>query len=133
MILFYDEDCVLCKRFKQGLELLDREKKITFRSIYDEKVYEEFPQLKFDECEADVHLIHAGQVYRGGEVIEQLITILPGVKKFSWLIEKESAKTAIDAFYGQISDMRAMQRKKCFRCGTRSQKRRVRQYQEREL
>lgn len=123
MIIFYDEDCTLCKRFKQGLELIDTKNTLKFRTIYDEKVYEEFPELKFEECEEEVHMISDGKVYRGPEVIEELVKIIPGVKKFAWLIEKDSSKSAFAAFYGQINDMRSMQKKKCFRCGSKHRRR----------
>lgn len=129
MIIFYDEDCNLCKRFKQAIELIDSKGNIKFRSIYDESVYEEFPQLNFSDCEEEVHMISEGKVYRGGEVIEELLKTLPAVKKFAWLIEKDSTKSALDAFYGQINDMRGMQKKKCFRCGSK----RKRHYHEGEL
>ena len=119
MIIFYDEDCTLCTRFKQGIELLDSKKSIKFRSIYEKEVYEEYPQLNFDDCENEVHMIADGKVFRGPEVIEELIKTLPAVKKFAWLIERDSARSALDAFYGQINDMRGMQKRKCFRCGSK--------------
>ena len=133
MIVFYDEECNLCRRFKQALEILDKNNLYTFRSIYDDSIYSEFPQLKKEDCEEDVHMIHNGKIFRGSEVIEEIIKNIPGVKKIAWLLDKDSAKTAMDAFYGQISEMRAMQRKKCFRCGTKSQKRRIEKYRGNEL
>lgn len=122
MIIFYDDDCTLCKRFKQAIELIDSSKSVTFRSIYEEEIYEEFPQLDFDACEEEVHMIHEGKIYKGSQVIEELIKVIPGVKKFAWLIEKDSARSALDAFYGQINDMRGMQKKKCFRCGSKKRR-----------
>jgi predicted DCC family thiol-disulfide oxidoreductase YuxK len=130
MILFYDDECTLCRRFKQAISLLDKEKLITYRPIQDESIYTEFSQLNPDACAEDVHLLDGEKLLVGAEVVEHLAKSLPGVRKFSWLIEKESAQTALDLFYGQISDMRKMQKKKCFRCGSKSRKR---TYTEREL
>ncbi|MAZ47827.1 MAG: hypothetical protein CME65_04650 [Halobacteriovoraceae bacterium] len=129
MVIFYDEDCILCKRFKQALQLIDSKKQINFRSIYDENVYLEYPQLTFEQCEQEIHMLSEGKVFKGGEVIQELLKVIPGVKKFAWLIEKDSSKSALDAFYGQINDMRGMQKKKCFRCGSK----RKRHYHEGEL
>lgn len=128
MIIFYDEECTLCVRFKQAISLIDKNNTVQFRSIYDEKVYQDYPELDPEQCEEEVHMINEREVYRGAEVIAELAKTLPGVQKFSWLINKESAKSAMDMFYGQINEMRQMQRKKCFRCGSKKKR-----YEEREL
>jgi predicted DCC family thiol-disulfide oxidoreductase YuxK len=125
MIVLYDEECILCVRFKQAIELIDGGKKITFRSIYDEKIYKEFPDLTFEACEEEIHMLEDDIVHRGSEVIERLIQELPGVKKFAWLIDKESGRSAMRAFYGQINEMRNMQKRKCFRCGPKSKRKQL--------
>ncbi len=116
--LLYDSECTLCVRFKKALEILDNQDRMHYRSIYETAVYFDFPELNQAECEEVVHLIDSeGKIYRGSEVIEFLIKQFPGVKKFSWLLESDSAKKAMDVFYDQINDMRIMKKRKCFRCG----------------
>lgn len=119
MIVFYDSECTLCTRFKQAIGLIDRENVVEFKSIHDESVYRDHPELTFEACEEEVHMISNGTIFKGGAVIEELVKVLPGVKKFAWLMDKDSSRSAMDLFYGQINDMRKMQKKKCFRCGSR--------------
>ena len=116
--LIYDSECSLCVRFKKALEFADTESLIQYKSVYDASVYVDFPELTEEDCEVEIHFItNEGKVLRGGDVIAYLVTILPAVKKFSWLVESNSAKKAMDAFYGQLNDMRLMKRRKCFTCG----------------
>lgn len=114
-LLIYDSKCTLCLRFKKALEFLDKE--ISFASIYEDEVYQKFPKLNRDECDEVIHLItEEGDILQAGDVITYLVKRTPGVKKFAWLIEKESSQTAIDAFYGKVKEMRDKKRKSCRTC-----------------
>ena len=117
-ILFYDSECGLCSRFQKALELLDQSKKVDYRSIHEVSVYLDFPELDPELCLEEIHLIDVeGRIHRGGEVIEFLITIYPGVQKFAWLLDSESGKKAVNVFYKQINRMREMKKRNCFTCG----------------
>ncbi|MBD65251.1 MAG: hypothetical protein CME62_08590 [Halobacteriovoraceae bacterium] len=123
-LLIYDSKCSFCARFKQALELIDLKKQIEFKDVYDESIYVEHPQLDQDECLGVVHLIDVdSSIYRGSEVIEFLVKILPGVSKFAWLLENESAKAAMNVFYSKLNDMRVMKKRKCYSCGNPKKKR----------
>ncbi len=118
-ILLYDSECGLCNRFKKALEFLDTKKRIEFRSIHETEVYVQYPELDKDHCLDEIHLIDKNKkIYRGGEVIEFLIKIYPGVEKIAWLLDSDSAKRAMDAFYGRLNDMRIMKKRKCYTCGS---------------
>ncbi|MDP7319292.1 MAG: DCC1-like thiol-disulfide oxidoreductase family protein [Bacteriovoracaceae bacterium] len=120
VVLLYDSECSLCTRFKKALEHLDSESLIEYKSIYDQEVYLNYPQLNTEECQQEVHMIiEDGKVIRGGDVIEYLVKIFPGVSKFSWLIESESGKKAINVFYKKLNDMRLMKKRNCFTCGSK--------------
>ena len=117
-LLIYDSECGLCVRFKKALEFLDKDKKINFRSVYDQSVYVDYPELKQEECEEMIHMVAAdGKILKGSDVVSFLIQLNPGVKKFSWLIESDSAEKAMGAFYGRLNEMRIMRKRKCFTCG----------------
>ncbi|MBT4793084.1 MAG: DUF393 domain-containing protein [Halobacteriovoraceae bacterium] len=123
--ILFDSECDLCIRFKKALSMLDSDKKIAFRAVQDQSVYLDFPELKQDECEEEIHLIDTkGKVHRGREVVEYLILFFPAVKKFAWLIENDSAKSAMDAFYKRINKMRIMKKRKCYTCGDRKKQKR---------
>ena len=117
-VLIYDSECSLCVRFKKALEFIDSDHKIQFRSLYEQSVYVDFPELNQEECLETIHLItNDKKILTGSDVIQFLITLNPGVKKFSWLIESESAEKAMNAFYGRLNEMRIMKKRKCFTCG----------------
>lgn len=118
-ILIFDSECSLCSRFQKALEMIDKDEHLEYRSIQDEKIYEEFPILNKDACAKEVHLIDIdGHLYVGSEVIEFLVKLIPGVSKFSWLLESESSKKAMDLFYGKLNDIRRMKKRKCYTCGS---------------
>jgi predicted DCC family thiol-disulfide oxidoreductase YuxK len=123
--IIYDSECSLCVRFKKALQFLDVDKHITFKSLHDNGTYIDYPELVKEECEELIHLIdETGKIYRGGDVIEYLVKLFPGVKKFAWLLDSESAKNAMDAFYGRLNDMRIMKQKRCYTCGNGKKTRR---------
>ena len=119
-VLIYDEDCQLCKRFKQALDLIDRDGAIVKRPLQDDSLYEEYPELKREECEKTIHLISSeGKVLKGSSAIEYLIGVFPGVKKFAWLVESESGKKAVDFFYGKVNELRRKVKEDCENCGNK--------------
>jgi len=122
-VLIYDSECNLCVRFKKALELIDLKSQVSFKSVYDQSLYITFPELNQEECEEVVHLVDSeGRIYRGPDVIEFLVSLVPGVSKFSWLLNSDSGKKAMDAFYGKINDIRTLKNKGCRTCGKKSKK-----------
>ena len=119
-VLLFDSECQLCSRFQKALSLLDRNKTINYVSVYDESIYIDFPELSKDKCLEVIHYIdEEKKVYTGGDVIAQLVKQFPQVKKFAWLIESESGKNAMNAFYDRLNDIRIMKKNNCFTCGSR--------------
>lgn len=116
-IVVYDPECPLCIRFKQALSFMDHKKLITFKSVQDPEVYLVHPQLKKEACFDEVHMVNlSGKVYRGSEVVSELMTHFPGVSKISWLIEKESSKKAAEFFYKSLNNIRKAVKKDCPKC-----------------
>jgi predicted DCC family thiol-disulfide oxidoreductase YuxK len=119
IILLYDSECSLCNRFKKAIEMIEGGKKIEYKTIYDQGIYLKYPQLSEEECAKEVHLIDTdGKVYQGSNAVEFLIKLIPAVSKFSWLLDSESSKKAMDMFYGKINDIRQMKKRKCYTCGS---------------
>lgn len=119
-ILIFDQDCQLCVRFKKGLDFIDRDEKIVKVPLQEDWIYEKFPQLNRNECEETIHLLDLdGSVLKGPKAIEFLISFYPGVKKFSWLVESESGKKAVDYFYNKVNELRDKAKRDCKGCGNK--------------
>lgn len=116
-LIIYDIECPLCVRFKKGLSIMDIKNIITFKELQDQSIYIEYPQLNFEACSEEIHMIDSdGKIYLGGEVISQLIQELPGASKLSWLIEKESSKKTLDFFYKSLNKIRTGTTDDCPKC-----------------
>ena len=120
--LLFDSECSLCVRFTQGIKLIDKDQIIELRDILDESIYEEYPDLSFEDCSETIHLITKDdQILKGSEVIKYLVEQIPSVSKFAWLIEPESAQKAMDVFYNKVNEVRKTIKKSkgCTNCGKR--------------
>jgi predicted DCC family thiol-disulfide oxidoreductase YuxK len=117
-LILFDPDCPLCLRFKQGLEHLD--KSLNFISAREDDVYVQFPELNKQTCLEKVHLITSDKkVLSGTEVVDYLLTTLPGVSKFAWLLDNDQGKKVKDFFYQKVEELREIANKKdddCNQC-----------------
>ena len=120
-VLLFDDECSFCVRFTQGLKLVDKDMRINLVSIQSEEIYKEYNELNFEDCSETIHLITEDKkILKGPEVIKFLTKEIPSVSKFSWLIESESAKKAMDVFYNKINEVRKSKKTKgCTTCGKR--------------
>lgn len=126
-ILLFDSECPLCVRFTQALRLVDKDDKIHFLSIYDEDIYKTYPELNKEKCEETIHFIKENkEIISGSNVLEYLISEIPSVEKFAWLLESERSKQAVNAFYKKINEVRKIIKKKgCTGCGRASRRKNV--------
>ena len=116
-ILFYDDECSFCYRFKQALEHYDEENSLLFYSIRDEQTYEEFPFLDPEKCHDQVHLINPeGDIFVGPDVIAEIVKIIPKVSKLTWLLDNQASKKALDLFYGAVNNLRKSKVNPCRKC-----------------
>ena len=122
MILIYDSECTLCTRFKKSLEILDFKKKMRFVAVNDLSIYLEYPELNKDECEEVVHFIDDGRIYKGSDAITKLLEHYPGVSKFSWLLNSDSGKKTMNAFYQRLNFMRTSGKAGCSKCGQKKKR-----------
>jgi len=118
-LVIYDPDCPLCLRFKQGLEFLD--KSLHFVPVTESWVYESFPELNRQECLEKIHLItQEKKILKGMEVVDYLSNTLPGISKFSWLLESDQGKKAKEFFYQKVEELREISKRKaesdCSQC-----------------
>ncbi len=116
-IILFDNKCQLCIRFKDSLLRLEGARNINAISIYDQEVYEKYPMLSEENCRQEVHFVDEdSNVYAGEKAIEKLILLFPLVRKFSWLIESNMGKKAIDYFHTMTDKYRRDLKRKCPNC-----------------
>lgn len=109
-LILYDPECPLCLRFKQGLEYLD--KSLNFVSAREEAVYAEFPELSRQACLEKVHLMTSDKkILAGPEVVDYLMTTLPGVSKFAWLLDNDQGRKVKEFFYQKVEELRELSSK----------------------
>lgn len=120
-ILLFDSECTMCLRFKQGLSFLDNKGFINFVSINDREEFDDlvlnYPELNYAGCHEKVHLItEKGDILMGGNVVNYLLQLVPGVSRLSWLLESDVGRMALDAFYSKVNDVRKSNLNRCEKC-----------------
>lgn len=116
-VLIYDSECTLCNRFKLALDRIPETKYISKVSLHDEKLYEQFPFLTIENCEAELHLLlENDQVLVGKQALKYLISSFPAVSKFSWLIDSKMGQKALDLFYESTKRYRESLLNRCPKC-----------------
>ncbi len=105
--ILYDAQCTLCLRFKQALEILDKNDIYSFYDLHQPEIYEQLTFLNFEDCHNKVHLVESdNSVYVGKDAIAQLMKNLPGVSKLVWLLESQMGQKSLEVFYESIDKFR---------------------------
>jgi predicted DCC family thiol-disulfide oxidoreductase YuxK len=118
-IILYDENCSLCKRFKDALERIPGTEKIKMISVHDEHIYHSFPQLDKNECLKEIHFLDSNlNVFKGKDAVTQIIKKFPLAEKFSWLVESEMGQKAINYFNEVAKSYRDHLIKDCKNCNS---------------
>lgn len=116
-ILIYDDECPLCKRFKDSLERLEGAKSISFVSVHNDELYKQQPHLNKEDCLQVVHYITSdAKTLKGEEVVTHLAKLYPLVNKFSWLIESNMGQKATSYFHNTTNAYRKLLKRKCPSC-----------------
>lgn len=117
--IFYDDQCLLCRRYKQALELIDS-KTFTWIDANSEEATK-VSGLSRDQLLSDIHVqLENSTFLRGSEAISYILTKIPGASRFSWLMEKDSTKKAIETFHSTSEKLRRRLINSCPSCKNRS-------------
>ncbi len=117
--LLYDNECALCRRFKESLERIELKEKLHFYPIQEKAIYKFFPFINEEDAFQEIHLIIDPKkplVLKSEQVIKYLTEQNSKVRKFSWLIESEIGQKATNIFYRSINKYRETLRKQCPKC-----------------
>ena len=115
-LLVFDSECSLCLRFVQTLKKIDIKNTMNYECLHNKELYQYFTDLNFETCNEEVHLVLDDKILKGAEVIEYLVSKIPGVDKFAWLIKKDSSRSAMKFFYKKLNSIRVQSKKGCKTC-----------------
>lgn len=115
--VLFDDQCILCVRFKQAFEKASGKTELNFVALSDAEIFDHYPMLNPNACQKEIHLVKENlDVLKGGEVVEYLLVHMPWCKPFVWLIESEKGKKAINYFYDKSDQLRNRLKKDCGSC-----------------
>ncbi|MBH46715.1 MAG: hypothetical protein CME71_00935 [Halobacteriovorax sp.] len=113
--IFHDSNCILCRRYKQALELIVHDQ-IVWIDIHSDDCVAPDGLSKSDLLQ-EIHIISAENVLlKGSDAVQYLMSAIPAAKRFSWLIESDSAKKAIDVFHSTSDKLRRRLINSCPSC-----------------
>jgi len=116
-VILFDPHCPICQQIKNLLILMGFKKNIRFVSVYDQKVYQKYPELNFWECRKVVHLLSpTGSVFKGEGIITYLLDSSKGISRYAILYKNPLAKTFFKLSYIVLSDLRDKLSKECPTC-----------------
>jgi len=109
--LLYDGECPLCSKFARQLEKFDMYDEISIIPLQDYNIPEDSSFSRSD-LERDVHMFGKnGECLVGGEAVQQILTMMPRMKPFRWMIKSNAGKGLSKALYSSMSFARG-----CSRC-----------------
>ncbi|SDH71592.1 thiol-disulfide oxidoreductase DCC family protein [Alteribacillus bidgolensis] len=106
-VVFYDGTCTLCQKTKQEIEKWDKHKLLTWRSIEDPSIFEEYSFLKEDRMKQEMHLLEEDTyLYTGFAAVKRIFQLFPAGKRFAFLFYLPGADRAGKVIYKQIAKRR---------------------------
>jgi len=115
--VLFDDQCVLCTRFKQAFERSPQRQTLHFVSVHDDQIYHQYPFLEKALCLKEIHLVQENlQVLQGPDVMEYLLKNMPWCQPFLWLIETDKGKKALNYFYQKSDQLREKLKRDCGTC-----------------
>ncbi len=116
-LLIYDEECNMCRRIKEAIAHFDIDNVFHFRSLQDKELYKIFPQITPEDCQEEVHFIDEhGVVYKGSDVLPELMKRLPIISKIAWMFDNNAGKKALSLFYQEVQKRRFKKENGCKKC-----------------
>ena len=96
--LLYDEECSLCRKYAEIIELYDKNHNISLISLQNH--YENDQSIPFNILMEDIHLLgKRGLILKGDDAIKKLISIIPPSKPFRWMIESNTFNKSATMLY----------------------------------
>ncbi len=109
--LLYDGECPLCTRFAAQLRKFDRHGEISIIPLQDYEISDE-AAVSYHDLMEDVHMLgRNGECLVGGDVVQQILLMVPQMKPFRWMLKTNAGRGLSRALYSSLSFARG-----CSRC-----------------
>ena len=117
-VILFDSKCPMCVRFSHAIKKLDpNSEKVHVTDLHQEWIYKTYPQLSYEKTVQEIHFLKSeDEIFYGSQAISEVLNLIPQAKKFSWLIESNSGKKAIEFFYSTTNKLKHSLHKSCSEC-----------------
>jgi predicted DCC family thiol-disulfide oxidoreductase YuxK len=103
-LLLYDDDCSFCKRFAA---IIEKYGEGLIQNFSLQQHYKQYGNIPIEQLLEDVHLLGKnGEILRGGDAVNKVISLVPEARPFRWLIESRWGKKGTNIFYSVIKKFR---------------------------
>ena len=107
--VIYDGACNICLRSVRALRNWDRESRLEFIASQSPKVPARFPWIPASAFADSLQLVRSSdhKTWERAAAVEELLTILPRGKRFSWVFNIPFARPVAERVYRWIARNRA--------------------------
>ena len=115
LILFYDDGCPLCRRFKAAIESWDSDALIEVVDLADAETQERFRNQDLSSAREQLTVCdRLGNLSHGVEALRRLTHLLPGIRRLTWAYRLPGVMPAVGKLYRAVHRRR---KQLCLKCG----------------
>ena len=116
LYLFFDRRCPLCCRFKEAIERWDAAGAIAVVDVVDPETAERFPQVDLEWARRELTVLEPadGATFQGGEALQRLTRLLPGIRRLAWAYRLPGVTPVVGQLYRAVNRRR---KRLCLHCG----------------
>jgi len=103
--LLFDGECPYCCRFAEMVRKFDHDNLVAIISLQEHSLDDD--TIPLDELLEDVHLLdREGNILKGGDAVNRIITLVPGVRPFRWMVESRWGHKGTELLYRTMKSFR---------------------------
>ncbi len=99
--ILFDSECPMCCRFSNIIKGMDKNGDFLLESYQNYSVYNDSPVR--EELSQEIHIINNnGEIRHGSEAVTTILSILPGLRPYRWMIESRWGKRGTIIMYKSL-------------------------------
>jgi predicted DCC family thiol-disulfide oxidoreductase YuxK len=108
--VLFDSECPVCCKFSKKIQSMDKNSNFILESYQYYSSQNDLPHK--EELSKEIHIINnLGDIKRGPEAVTTILSILPGLRPYRWMIESRWGKRGTKILYKGLERYR-----KCRTC-----------------